>query len=546
LTGDGARIVTSITASTTIPTTNAVRDHAATARPVSAVEQIPPRRLFAFLAMCFGMFMAFLDIQIVSSSLAEIQAGLSASADEIPWVQTSYLIAEVIAIPLSGFLSRALGTRILFAISAAGFTLASIMCGTSSSIDGMIVWRAIQGFIGGGMVPTVFASAYLIFQGPRQKYIAPVVGLIATLAPTIGPTVGGYLTDAFSWHWLFFVNVVPGIAVTVATFTLVDFDKPDFTLLRNFDWYGLVSMAGFLGALEYVLEEGPRYEWFDDNTIVVISIVSALSAVIFFARVLTARAPIVDLRAFANRNFAVGSLFSFVLGIGLYGLTYLYPVYLAQVRGYDALMIGETLFVSGLVMFVTAPVAGQLVERFDPRFVLVAGFVFFAIGTWQMTYVTSDWDFWELLWPQVFRGVGLMFAIIPVTNTALGTLPMERVKNASGLFNLMRNLGGAIGLAAINTWFNDRMDLHLARLHEAVNSASIPATEMLSNLAARFQGLDAQAKALQQMMGMVRLQAAVMSYADVFLMMTVLFLGLAALGIVMKRPQAPAGSGAGH
>jgi MFS transporter, DHA2 family, multidrug resistance protein len=268
--------------------------------------------------------------------------------------------------------------------------------------------------------------------------------------------------------------------------------------------------------------------------------------VIFFARVLTARAPIVDLRAFANRNFAVGSLFSFVLGIGLYGLTYLYPVYLAQVRGYDALMIGETLFVSGLVMFVTAPVAGQLVERFDPRFVLVAGFVFFAIGTWQMTYVTSDWDFWELLWPQVFRGVGLMFAIIPVTNTALGTLPMERVKNASGLFNLMRNLGGAIGLAAINTWFNDRMDLHLARLHEAVNSASIPATEMLSNLAARFQGSDAQAKALQQMMGMVRLQAAVMSYADVFLMMTVLFLGLAALGIVMKRPQAPAGSGAGH
>ena len=188
--------------------------------------------------------MAFLDIQIVSSSLAEIQAGLSASADEIPWVQTAYLIAEVIAIPLSGFLSRALGTRILFAASAAGFTLASIMCGTSSSIDSMIVWRAIQGFIGGGMVPTVFASAYLIFQGPRQKFIAPVVGLIATLAPTIGPTVGGYLTDAFSWHWLFFVNVVPGIVVTFATIMLVDFDKPDLALLKNFDWYGLSQHGG--------------------------------------------------------------------------------------------------------------------------------------------------------------------------------------------------------------------------------------------------------------------------------------------------------------
>jgi MFS transporter, DHA2 family, multidrug resistance protein len=518
----------------------------APARAQTALDPIPTRRLVAFLAMCFGMFMAFLDIQIVSSSLADIQAGLSASADEIPWVQTAYLIAEVIAIPLSGFLSRALGTRILFAVSAAGFTLASVMCGMSSSIGGMIVWRALQGFIGGGMVPTVFASAYFVFQGPRQKFIAPVVGLIATLAPTIGPTIGGYLTDAYSWHWLFFVNVIPGIVVTVTTFLLVDFDKPDLSLLKNFDWCGLISMGGFLGALEYVLEEGPRYEWFDDDTIFVAAIVSGLSAIVFFARVLTARSPIVDLRAFANRNFAVGSLFSFVLGIGLYGLTYLYPVYLAQVRGYDAWMIGQTLFVSGMVMFATAPVAGQLVERFDPRFVLIAGFVFFAIGTWQMTYVTSDYDFWELLWPQVFRGVGLMFAIIPVTNTSLGTLPVDRVKNASGLFNLMRNLGGAIGLAAINTWFNDRMDLHLQRLHEAVNAASIPATETLSNLASRFSGSNAKSQALAELMAMVRLQAAVMSYADVFLMLTILFLVLAAAGLLMKRPVAAAGAGGGH
>ena len=227
-------------------------------------------------------------------------------------------------------------------------------------------------------------------------------------------------------------------------------------------------------------------------------------------------------------------------------MTYLYPVYLAQVRGYDALMIGETMFVSGLVMFATAPIAGQLNERVDPRYILVTGFVFFAIGTWQMTYVTSDWDFWELLWPQIFRGVGLMFAIIPVTNTALGTLPIERVKNASGLFNLMRNLGGAIGLAAINTWFNDRMDLHLDRLHEAVNGANIAATETLTNLAARFQGSDAKAQALKEMMAIVRLQAAVMSYADVFLLMTVLFLGLATFGLLLKRPNAPAGAGAGH
>ncbi len=516
------------------------------ARAGSASEPLDPRRLMAFLAMCFGMFMAFLDIQIVSASLTEIQAGLSASADEIPWVQTAYLIAEVVAIPLSGFLSRALGTRLLFAASAAGFTFASLMCGLSSSMASMIVWRAVQGFIGGGMVPTVFAAAYLLFQGPRQKMVAPVVGLIATLAPTIGPTIGGYLTDTLSWHWLFFVNIVPGILVTLATIALVDFDKPQFSLLEHFDWWGLLSMAGFLGALEYVLEEGPRNDWFEDQAIVVFAIVSALSALVFFARVLTARTPIVDLRAFGNRNFALGSLFSFVLGIGLYGLTYLYPVYLAQIRGYDALMIGETMFVSGLAMFMTAPIAGQLAARFDPRWLLMAGFLLFAAGTWQMTAVTADWDFWELLWPQIFRGVGLMFAIVPVTNAALGTLEPERVKNASGLFNLMRNLGGAIGLAAINTLINDRMDLHLARLHEAVNWASGAATETLARMAERFQGSDAQLMALKQMMALVRRQAAVMSYADVFLGLTVLFVALAAFGVVMRRPAPATAAAAGH
>jgi MFS transporter, DHA2 family, multidrug resistance protein len=509
-----------------------------------AADRIDPRRMITFMAMCFGMFMAFLDIQIVSASLSEIQAGLAASSDEIPWVQTAYLIAEVVAIPLSGFLSRALGTRTLFAISCAGFTLASFMCGMSSSINSMIVWRAVQGFIGGGMIPTVFAAAYTIFPKSRQGLVTPMIGLIATLAPTIGPTVGGYLTEALSWHWLFFINIVPGIAVTAAALVLIDFDKPDYKLLDHFDWWGLIAMAGFLGALEYVLEEGPRNDWFEDQAIDYAAIVSALSAVAFFYRAFTARAPIVDLRAFGNRNFALGSMFSFVLGIGLYGLTYLYPVYLATVRGYNSLMIGETMFVSGLAMFFTAPVVGRLATKLDPRVMLSGGFLLFALGTFDMHYLTQDWDFWELFWPQIFRGVGLMCAMIPVTNVALGTLAPDRLKNASGLFNLMRNLGGAIGLAALNTVLNDRMDLHLARLHDSVNWARGPATDMLANLTLRFHdfGSNAQAMALKQMSLMARLQATVMSFSDVFLLLTALFVGLAALGIVMKRPPAPAGA----
>src|SRR5437763_325551 len=206
------------------------------------------RRIIAFIAMVFGMFMSILDIQVVSASLAEIQAGLSASADEITWVQTSYLIAEVIMIPLSGFLSRAFSTRYMFAISAAGFTLMSFMCATSSSIGEMVVWRALQGFIGGGMIPTVFATAYMIFPREKQPVVAPVIGLVATLAPTIGPTIGGYLTDLFSWHWLFLINIGPGIVVTVLTWFLIDFDEPDLSLLENFHCTGLLSMARLLVA----------------------------------------------------------------------------------------------------------------------------------------------------------------------------------------------------------------------------------------------------------------------------------------------------------
>jgi DHA2 family multidrug resistance protein len=478
----------------------------------------------------------------VSASLSEIQAGLAASSDEIPWVQTAYLVAEVVAIPLSGFLSRALGTRTLFAVSSAGFTFASLMCGVTSSINDMIVWRAVQGFIGGGMIPTVFASAFTVFPKSRQNMVTPIIGLIATLAPTVGPTVGGYLTEALSWHWLFFINVIPGIAVTAAALVLIDFDKPDYSLLDHFDWWGLVAMAGFLGALEYVLEEGPRNDWLQDDAIAYAAIISALSAVAFFYRAFMARVPIVDLRAFGNRNFAIGSMFSFVLGVGLYGLTYLYPVYLAQVRGYNSLMIGETMFVSGLTMFISAPVVGRLVTKFDPRFVLMGGFLLFALGTLEMHYVTKDWDFWELFWPQILRGAGLMCAMVPVTNAALGTLPPDRVKNASGLFNLTRNLGGAIGLAALNTLVNDRMDLHLARLHDAVNWSRGPATEMLANLTARFHdfGSNAAAMALKQMSLMTRREAIVMSFSDLFLLLTILFVGLAALGIVMKRPAVPA------
>lgn len=522
--------------------------NATTASPAmmaaAASERIAPKRLIAFIIMVFGMFMSILDIQIVSASLSEIQAGLSASSSEVSWVQTAYLIAEVIAIPLSGFLSRALGTRLLFAISAAGFTVSSLLCGFATTLEEMILWRALQGFLGAGMIPTVFASAYTVF--PRTKFhiVGPIIGLVATLAPTIGPTVGGYITDLMSWNWLFFINVVPGIGITLGVLALVDFDEPHFELLDRFDWWGLIFMAGFLGTLEYVLEEGPQYEWLQDTSVAICAWICLVSAIAFFVRVFMAAEPIVNLRTFTNRNFAVGSTLQFCIGIGLYGLTYIYPRYLAEVRGYSALMIGETMFVSGITMFLVAPLVGRLMASLDMRYLIAFGLIVFAIGSYQMTWITRDYDFYELLVPQILRGIGMMFAMVPTNNIALGTLPPDKVKNASGLFNLMRNLGGAVGLAVINTVLNDRADLHITRLQERVTWGNATATETLTMLQQKFQGLgDSTLMAMKQLSQIVHRQAVVMSFGDAFFILTLFYLSLSVLVTLLNKPASPFGAG---
>lgn len=506
----------------------------------TAEPQVTPRRLIAFFALVFGMFMAIMDIQIVSSSLNQIQAGLSAAPEEISWVQTSYIIAEVVMIPLSGFLSRALSTRILFTVSAAGFTLASVLCATATSINEMIVYRALQGFIGGGMIPTAFAASYIIFPKRAQGQVMALVGLTVTLAPTIGPTVGGYLTDLFSWHWLFLVNVIPGIAATLLAWFLVDFDKPDMDLLKRFDFFGLAAMAVFLGSLQYVLEEGQSDDWFSSGVILVFAALAAAGGVAFFTRVLTARTPIVDLGAYADRNFAVGSALAFVLGIGLYGLTYLYPLYLARIRGYTSLQIGETVFVTGAFMFVTAPVVGALARKIDPRRVIAFGLILFAVSTWMLTGITDDWAFRELFLPQALRGIALMSCMVPINIVSLGTLPPDKIKNASGLFNLTRNLGGAVGLAAINTMLQSRTDLHYARLSEAVRWGSGVAEERLASIAAGLApvlGEGADAAALSRLAGMAHQQATVMAFSDIFLTLAALFAMMVVFVPLVRKPQ---------
>jgi len=495
-------------------------------------------QIIAYAAMVVGMFLALLDVQIISASLPDIQAGLSASPEEISWVQTSYLIAEVIMIPFSGFLSRMMSTRLLFCFSAIGFTLASALCASASSIEQMIVYRALQGFLGGGMIPAVFAVGFTIFPLKQRALVSTCIGLMATLAPTIGPAVGGFINHYFSWHWLFWINLLPGLTITLISWKWADFDEPDWSLGKQFDWWGFIGMAVTLGCLQYILEEGPRKDWLDDKIIAFFTLVVILAAILFFWRAFTAKQPIVELRAFYNRNFGFGSLFSFILGIGLFGLVYLYPLYLSRIRGYDSLMIGKTMFISGLFMLASAPLVGFLITRIDQRILIGIGAAGFGLGTWLVAVgMTSDWDYWELFIPQMLRGVCAVMSLVPISNIALGALPPHQLKNASALFNLMRNLGGAVGLAFINTLLTRRSELHYAHLSEALHWGSLEATEVLKTLSMRMNTIAAQAEiaALQQLRNMTQKQALVMAFIDVFSILTLFFIILVAVVPIFKK-----------
>jgi DHA2 family multidrug resistance protein len=493
------------------------------------------------------MFMAILDIQIVASSIAQVQAGISASAEEISWVQTAYLIAEVVMIPLSGWLARVFSTRWLFFASAVTFTAASALCAFAWNIESMIAFRAIQGFLGGAMIPTVFSTSFLLFPPRMQAGVSVLIGLTATMAPTLGPSLGGWITEAWSWHWLFLINVVPGVVVAALVLIFVDVDRPRLALLKGFDLAGVTLVAVFLGSLQYMLEEGPRNDWFEDPTIVLYTVVTVLSGLAFIWRELTAEHPVVDLKAFADRNFSVGCLYSFIIGVGLYGSVFLVPLYLGRVRGYSALEIGVTMMVVGLFQFLSAPLAGMAASRMDLRAMLAFGLTLFGLGLWMNAELTSEWGYWEMFLPQAVRGLSLMFCFVPINAVALGHLSPDKVQNASGLYNLMRNLGGAIGLAAITTVLTDRTALHYARLAESVNPARGWVTGTLDGLAGRLEpvlGWTADQAALRMVSNLARREAMTMAFGDCLMLMAGVFaFGLLVMPLLHKVRHPSAGGG---
>jgi DHA2 family multidrug resistance protein len=498
-----------------------------------------------FVVMCVGMFIALLDIQIVASSLQNIGGGLSAAQDQISWVQTSYLIAEIVMIPLSGWLTRVFSTRWLFTLSAAGFTASSMLCAIAWNIESMIVFRAMQGALGASMIPTVFTSSFYYFQGPRRVYSAAVIGTIANLAPTLGPVIGGWITDTLNWHWLFYINVVPGLAITVLVPMLVRIDEPDLSLLRGADYIGIVLMAIGLGTLEYTLEEGTRWNWFDDSTIRACAWISGVTLVLFIARSLTFRNPVVDFRALLNRNFALGCVLSFVTGVGIFTTIYLTPLFLGYVRGFSAWQIGNAIFSTGIAALVGVPVYIWLAKRMDTRWLMMFGLASFGVSLWAYSFITHDWGGAELALPQILRGFPTVFAIAPAVNLGLGSLPPERLKYASGLFNMMRNLGGAVGIAVTAAILNSRTNFHFAHIASNLTPANDAMQRALAGLQTRYGALpgagdSGQAAALRQLWHLAYREASTLAYADAFRVIMLAFIAATLLVPLLRKVDAPA------
>jgi DHA2 family multidrug resistance protein len=467
-------------------------------------DEQPLRTSAGFAMMCLGMFMAILDVQVVATSIPTIEHALAVPADRISWIQTAYLIAEVIAIPLTGVLTRILSMRWLFVSALAVFTASSAGCAASSGFSELIAWRVVQGLSGGTLIPSVFSAVFLLFPERRQAAATTVAGVLAVLAPTVGPVVGGWITQTYSWHWLFLINVAPGIVASAAAAVLLPRERADWREARTLDGLALVLMAAALAALEIGLKEAPHRGWLSGPILGLWAVV-AVGGAGFVAKTLRARHPLVCLLEFRNRRFAVGCAMSFVLGVGLFGSTYMMPVFLGAVRGYGALDIGKVMLATGCAQLASSPVAVALERRVGSRALSAFGFALFALGLGMSAFETTGTGFREMFWPQVVRGAAIMFCILPPTRMALGHLPDAEVADASGLFNLMRNLGGAIGLALIDTVLYGRAPRHaeaiVARLQagdvETAKAVGIP----LDLFAMRGSGpIDPSVKAMLQPM----------------------------------------------
>ncbi len=513
-------------------------------------EQVSLKTWISVAGVLLGAFMAVLDIQITNSSLKDIQGALSATLEEGSWISTSYLVAEIVVIPLTGWLARVFSDRWYIFVNAGLFIFFSICCALAWDLPSMIVFRGLQGLAGGVLIPMAFTVILTRLPRSKQPVGLALFGITATFAPSIGPTLGGWLTENYGWEYIFYINLVPGLLLMTSVWLTFEPQPLQLGLLKKGDWWGILTMAIGLGSLQVVLEEGTRKDWFGSDFIVRLSVIAAVCLSLFLWIELTRKEPFINLRLLLTRNFGFGAIVNIALGLGLYGSVYILPLYLAQIQNYNSMQIGQVIMWAGLPQLLILPLVPILMKRIDPRLLLGFGVILFGVSCLMNSNMTNLTAYDQLIWSQVVRAIGQPFIITPLSSIATSDIPPgKEAGSASGLFNMMRNLGGSFGIAILATLLAQREQFHSNRLGESVSLYNPETQQRLSELTQFFlsRGADlalAQNQALQAVTNVVRREAYVMAYNDCFFAIGIALILSAVAVLFLKRPDPRAGGGA--
>jgi DHA2 family multidrug resistance protein len=491
-----------------------------------STKPVSVRRWIAVLGAMLGAFMAVLDIQITNASLPDILGSLGATLDEGSWISTSYLVAEIIVIPLTAWLALVFSSRRYLLVNTALFLVFSVACAWSWNLGSMIAFRALQGLTGGVLIPMAFTLVLKLLPVSQRMLGFAIFGMTATFAPAIGPTIGGWLTDNYGWPAIFYLNLIPGALMLGALAWGLEREPAQLKLFRHGDWWGIGTMTVGLGSLIVCLEEGNRNDWFNSRTITLLGVAAIIFLTTCVVIELRRAEPFINLRLLAQRNFGLGAIISLAFGLGMYGVTFLLPMYLAQVQGYNAQQIGWTIMWSGAPQLIMMPVAAALLLRFDARALLTVGLVLFSGSCFLNSSLTNLTGYDQLKLTQFIRALGMPLVIVPLTTLATGGIATEQSGSASALFNMLRNLGGSIGIAVLATQLDLREKLHSVRIGESVSVYNFATQERLDTLTQGFiaHGFDtvtASQQALAALANTVRREAFVMSYSDGFFLVGV-------------------------
>jgi DHA2 family multidrug resistance protein len=518
---------------------------------VAADPKVTFKTWIAVAGAMLGAFMAVLNIQITNASLRDIEGGIGTGGINGAWITTAYLIGEIIVIPLSDYLSRVFSLRRYLLANVALFLLFSALCGQATSLPEMIVLRGLQGFAGGVLIPLAFTIVITMLPPSRRSVGMAAFALTATFAPAIGPTIGGYFTDTYGWPSIFYLNLVPGALMLAMLVYALPRSKMQLDLLRHGDWLGIALMAVGLAALQTVLDEGNVYDWFGSPFIVKLTLVSALALGGFLIVEFTRPEPLLNLRLLARRNFGFGTLANFMLGFALYGSAYLLPQYLANAQGFDAQQIGTVMAWTGLPQLVVIPLVPLLMRRIDGRLLVGTGFVVFAASCFMNLHMDADYAAPQLFWPDVTRALGQAVVLAPLSSIALAGISGKDAGGASGIFNMMRNLGGAIGTAMLETFYTKREQYHSFIINQQVSLLEPATREKLGAMQQYFlaHGSADPAAAMHSAIiavgNAIRAQSTLMGYSDSFALLGVILL-LAASAIALLRKGTASGGGGAH